>query len=274
MHEFICPVCKDELIRSKKFLKCKRNHSYDISRHGYVNLLMSNASSSKRHGDDRAMVNARRNFLDQGYYNVLIYALQRLAVKYSAESVLLLDVGCGECWYTEGIKKALEKYGRYVDAFGIDISKWALKAAALRDKNIKTAVASAYSLPIAENVCDIALNIFAPCSAREIFRVLKDSGIFIRVIPLENHLMGLKKAVYDKAYKNDVLSTEFAGFYILESMDIKDNIKVMSHEDICNLFMMTPYYYKTGALDQAKLNGIMTLNTEIEFRIIVYKKLI
>ena len=31
---------------------------------GYVNLLISNASSSKRHGDDKVMVRARQHFLD------------------------------------------------------------------------------------------------------------------------------------------------------------------------------------------------------------------
>ena len=38
------------------------------------------------------------------------------------------------------------------------------------------------------------------------------------------------------------------------------------------LFQMTPYYYKTGARDQAKLRALDTLTTETEFALLIYKK--
>lgn len=47
---------------------------------------------------------------------------------------------------------------------------------------------------------------------------------------------------------------------------------VNGNEDIMNLFRMTPYYYKTGKADQDKLNGINSLETEIEFGIDLLKK--
>lgn len=61
---FTCPVCGKALSGEKTF-KCKNNHSYDKSKHGYLNLLMSNASSGKRHGDDKLMVIARSEFLER-----------------------------------------------------------------------------------------------------------------------------------------------------------------------------------------------------------------
>ena len=71
MMNFICPVCKNELADSGSFYRCKNGHCYDKSKFGYVNLLQSQKSSAKRHGDDRVMVRARRDFLDKGYYEPL-----------------------------------------------------------------------------------------------------------------------------------------------------------------------------------------------------------
>ena len=45
----LCPVCKDKLIKdaSNKMYRCQNNHSYDIAKEGYVNLLISNQKNSK-----------------------------------------------------------------------------------------------------------------------------------------------------------------------------------------------------------------------------------
>ena len=68
MISFICPVCKNELSEEEKLYRCENGHCFDKSKFGYVNLLQSQKSSAKRHGDDRLMVRARRDFLDSGYY--------------------------------------------------------------------------------------------------------------------------------------------------------------------------------------------------------------
>ena len=53
---FICPVCRQTLHRESNSLFCEKRHCYDISRRGYVNLLMSQASSAARHGDGKDMI--------------------------------------------------------------------------------------------------------------------------------------------------------------------------------------------------------------------------
>ena len=71
MSDFICPVCRERLWRDGSSMRCPGGHSYDISRRGYVNLLMSQVSSKKRHGDDSEMVSARTDFLSLGHYDAL-----------------------------------------------------------------------------------------------------------------------------------------------------------------------------------------------------------
>lgn len=68
---FRCPVCSQELKKEEKIWVCPQGHTFDIAAKGYVNLLMSNSSGAKRHGDDRLMINARRDFLSKGFYTPL-----------------------------------------------------------------------------------------------------------------------------------------------------------------------------------------------------------
>ena len=73
---FRCPVCSQELKKEEKIWVCPQGHTFDIAAKGYVNLLMSNSSGAKRHGDDRLMINARRDFLSKGFYTPLREAVQ------------------------------------------------------------------------------------------------------------------------------------------------------------------------------------------------------
>ena len=143
-----CPVCGGLLEQTDRTLRCERSHSYDVARQGYVNLLMSNKSSAKRHGDDRLMVVSRQEFLDTGHYDCLRDGLCSLAVQLCEGEVSLLDAGCGEGFYTSAVRSALEESGRVCRAGGVDISKEAVAAAARRDKSLTLAVAGILAVGI------------------------------------------------------------------------------------------------------------------------------
>lgn len=173
MLKLTCPVCGGTLERLDRTLRCGRGHSYDIAKQNYVNLLMRNQSSDKRHGDDKVMVAARQSFLDAGYYVSLRDALCGLAVAYGGEAADLLDVGCGEGYYTSAVRRAFETEGKFCSAVGVDISRTALIAAAKRDHALTLAVASVSALPVGEESCDILMNVFAPNDDAEFLRVLR-----------------------------------------------------------------------------------------------------
>lgn len=270
MSEFTCPVCGEILKRDDRTLKCSNNHSYDISKSGYVNLLMS--QKTKNHGDDKLMVRARRDFLNEGFYEPLREGLKKACLDFSCDHPVILDAGCGECYYTSGIFEHLKNNGKSPEVFAIDVSKNALECAKNREKEIKRAVASIFNMPVCDNFCDILLNIFAPFCKEEFERVLKKGGIFIQVIPLENHLFSLKKAVYDAPYRNTVEDFQIEGFDLLRTDKISGSIFLSSSQTIKNLFMMTPYYYKTSEKDFNKLDSVSSLNVETEFGILIYRK--
>lgn len=109
MPDLTCPVCGGVLHREERSLRCGAGHCYDIARQGYVNLLRSNQSKSKRHGDDKRMVAARTAFLDAGYYAPLRDAVAAAAAEFTADDADVLDAGCGEGYYTAQVLRTLRQ---------------------------------------------------------------------------------------------------------------------------------------------------------------------
>ena len=267
MSSFICPVCKSEISLFERTYKCNNNHCFDLSKDGYVNLLMSQQSSLKRHGDDKLMVKARRDFLEKGFYNDLRQALCVTLKDALPDDSTIVDVGCGEGYYTSEISRV-----NNFEIFGIDISKDALKYASKSVKNSSFAVASAFSLPFAENSADCVLSVFAPSAYDEFYRVLKSDGKLIKAIPLEEHLWELKCALYKEPYKNKPEKRNDELFKLVSQKEIKYKINLTEKEDIENLFKMTPYYYKTGREEIEKLSRLTDLETAVHFAVEVYEK--
>lgn len=91
---------------------------------------------------------------------------------------------------------------------------------------------------------------FAPFQETELCRVLAPNGIFLRAYPLEGHLLGLKRLIFAQPYENKPVNLDLPGLSLLESREIGGEITFTSQEDIRNLFMMTPYFYKTDRADR------------------------
>lgn len=270
---FCCPVCGSALERGEKILSCENGHSFDIAKKGYVNLLLSQKSKDKRHGDDTAMITSRRDFLDLGYYLPLCEATTDAVLACAKDGDTLLDLGCGECYYTAAVMHEAEKRGIFLHALGIDISRDALIYGAKRYRRIELAAASIFSLPVADDSVDIIMNMFAPCAANEFARVLKKGGRMIQVYPREKHLFELKKAIYDTPYENDVETADFGGFRLISEKRLTYTFTLKNQNEIHELFMMTPYYYKTSKEGQARAAALTALSATADFAVAVYEKL-
>lgn len=272
MPELLCPVCGQTLERMEKNDFCPAGHSFDRAKSGYVNLLISHQSGAQ-HGDDKAMVRARRAFLEKGYYAPLQKALCD-AVRCCApeRETHLLDAGCGECYYTAAVERALVESGRVPSIVGVDISKDALRFGDKRGSGLRLAVASVYHLPVADASCDVVLNVFAPFSGAEYRRVLKPGGVLVHVSPGEGHLWELKRAVYEKPYRNDAAAPQQEGLALADERMIHYPMHLIAHEDVVNLFWMTPYAHKTSPADAARLDDIAALDVAAEFVLRIYRK--
>lgn len=272
MSVFICPVCSEKLDISGKSYICPKNHSFDISKSGYVNLLLSKHGGAV-HGDNKLMIRARRDFLEKGYYKPLCTAVCSAVLKYAENGSVLLDAGCGEGYYTSAVKSELDSKEISAGIYGIDISKYAVEMGAKRKNGIDFAAASVFHIPVRTESSDILLTMFAPYCSEEYRRVLKKGGYMIMAIPSENHLWELKQAVYDTPYKNEVKPYGLEGFTHLNTEKVNFTMKIDNKTDIQNLFSMTPYYYRTGRNEQERLNSLEYLETQADFEILIYKKI-
>ena len=270
---FICPVCGSPLNATPVLYECPNRHFYDRARSGYVNLLQRQRHRTR--GDDAEMVKARRSFLETGSYEPLRSELTKIICELSPTEIL--DVGCGEGWYSCHILNELRNTTNEPFLCGVDISPDALRYAAKRAKEMKLddisawAVASVSRLPFSENSCDCILNLFAPCEPKEFGRVLRQGGYLIKTIPMEKHLWELKCAVYEKPYQNRPNLSAPEGFRLIDIQPVNKKITV-SGEDLTNLFSMTPYAHKTSTTDAAKLESIQSMDITISFGILKCRK--
>lgn len=272
MSLFICSVCGEKLEINGNTYSCAKKHCFDKAKSGYVNLMQSKHIGKAIHGDNKLMVQARRNFLDKGYYSPLCNALCETAVKYFSGKALL-DAGCGEGYYTSAIIDRFDKEKIAAEVCGVDISKAAVEYTAKRCKSGEFAVASVFHLPVADSSCDMLVTLFAPYCGEEYSRVLRKGGIMIMAIPSADHLWELKQAIYDTPYKNEVKPYELEGFEFISSQRITYNMELDSQEDIDALFSMTPYYYRTGREQQERLSRLDSLSTKADFELLVYRNI-
>lgn len=257
----ICPNCKNKLLKVNKSYQCINKHSFDIAKEGYINLLLNKGNS----GDNKLMVKARKDFLDKGYFNNLANQILNEIINLNLKNPSILDVGCADGFYTNTISKINP------NILGIDISKEAIKLAAKAYKNIEFIVANSKDLPISNSSVDIILSIFSPVFIDEVIRILKDGGILIKITPNSNHLLEMKKIVYENVYYTKEKLIEDNRLILIKSSELSYKLNV-SNADLNNLITMTPYYYKTKPSDIYNLEKIERLDITFDFCISIYKK--
>ena len=264
-----CPVCGEDVYRTddKKSLYCtgQKRHCFDFSSDGYVNL------SRVGGGDSKQAINARKSFLSQDYYLPIAQKIREVVTRTAGRDKILLDAGCGEGYYTNILAEACS------GILGFDLSKFGVMAASKSAKkqgieNTFYATASVFELPVKDGCVDCVVNIFAPCAQDEYLRVLADGGYLIVVGAGPDHLMGLKKVLYDNTYENKERADLPTHCELVDRITYGFEIEVEGRENIDALFSMTPYYWRTSESDKDKLLACDRLKTRVEFEIYVYQK--
>lgn len=267
---FTCPVCSRALRAEERAYRCEAGHCFDIARRGYVNLLLGKAGG--QHGDNREMLEARRDFLNAGHYAPLAEKIAKVAVAGLPKDAAVLDAGCGECYYTARLAEEMRRSGINARTVGVDVSREALTVGAKRDATLALAVGSVYKMPFAAESFDLVLSVFSPYAGEEFLRVLKPNGRLLMVIPQKRHLFGMKEVLYEKPYENKPESTALDGFTLLSDTRVEYTLRLETPTDIHNLFCMTPYYYRTSQTGREKLARLENLTTEIAFSVLLYQK--
>lgn len=265
MNSIICPVCGKELKEDGRSLICEKGHCFDRAKEGYVNLIAGAHKKGSLIGDNRDMAFSRRAFLEKGYFDPLLEELISIIKEKALPFPHILDICCGEGYYSHKIKEAIG-----CEMFGFDISKEMVRLAAKRKNGCEYFVANLSRIPLKDKSIDIAFHLFAPFHEKEFSRIMKDGGTLITVAAGENHLFELKEILYDTPYKNDEMPPETEYLTPKEKRKVTGKIHLSSKEDIDALFRMTPYYYRTGDRDKEKLFSFNELDVTVDFCVFIY----
>src|ERR1700691_2684010 len=138
------------------------------------------------------MVGARAAFLGAGHYLPLANVLVELSKDHAAGARLIIEAGAGTGYYIASVLDVLPKSL----GLAIDLSKYAVRRAAKAHGRLNAAVADIWEgLPLKDHSIDLALNVFAPRPAHELFRTLHRNGKLIIAIPTDQHMAELRDSL-------------------------------------------------------------------------------
>ena len=251
--DLICPICGSKLNIPGKSCVCPSGHCFDIARQGYVNLLTVQQKHSLHPGDTKEQVNARRAFLDAGFYAPIADTLIETARELHVTGEIL-DVGCGEGYYSARLSAALG-----LPLTGMDISREAVRCAAGKYKDALWLCATASHIPVADRSCGLVTSLFALTVPEEFHRVLRPDGYFFQVLAAEDHLLGLKSVIYDEIlHKHKETVPDLPGFTLVKSVPIRFSFTVTGNQ-VENLLAMTPHVFRIGKAGAERLRQTESL---------------
>ncbi len=269
-----CPVCGDGLTLMDQVFVCGHRHAFDMAREGYVNLLLPGRKRPKIQGDTKVMLQARRRFLEMGYYGPLSRVVnEQVAARLGGQTaVTIVDVGCGEGWYLGQLQQRLaDVTGCF---FGVDVAKSAVQMAAKRYPAAQFVVADVWQkLPFADASVAVLLNLFAPRRAAEFARVLASDGLLLIVIPQPHHLQQLseKLGLLDiEAEKQQKVVAQLADSFTLQVIEPVTIEMGLDRTALENLVQMTPNYRHLTTAVQDRLAALVHEQVTAAFDILTF----
>jgi 23S rRNA (guanine745-N1)-methyltransferase len=258
---YLCPICAAslQLNPSAKSYACENNHHFDRAKEGYLNLLPVQFKHSAEPGDNKPMMQARREFLEAGFYEPMAKAVAMMINANQPEH--LLDLGCGEGYYSRAIAAHCTNT---IMLHGVDIAKFAVAAAAKKQANGLFIVASSNRLPYADQYFDFVLRVFAPSNDDELGRVLKPSGLLLTVTPGPRHLWQLKEFIYAEVKEHALESLVPEGFERIDTQRISYKITPNPQQRIA-LLQMTPFAWRANEGVQQAIKDVDELEIETDF---------
>lgn len=264
-----CPLDGAPLQRKGAAWRCAAGHSFDIASQGYTHLLPVQKKRSRDPGDSKEMVAARRRFLNAGFYQPIAAAISQAALADLPPSATIrcLDAGCGEGYYLRQLAAA-PRAGQTLALLGLDISKWAVLAAAKQDQRPNWVVGSNANLPVLPGTLDRILCMFGFPVYAEFARVLKADGQLLQVDAGPDHLRELREIIYPTLKPERAANPQTpAGFHALSAETIRYPLQLAGTKQIADLLAMTPHLYRASADGRARAAALTALSVTVDVRL-------
>ncbi len=308
---FVCPVCRAVLRANGRSLRCASGHTYDMARSGYVNLLPPGRKSNARSGDPDSMVRARREFLSGGYYDRYVREAASLAAPFFGGGVMLdaaCGEGHHTLILAESLRPALavgidaSKKAADAAAKAANASSKAAKGSSTAANSLSAvseadtgadflhssdslkqsawctsrtgfafAAGNIFDMPVASASCGLVTVLFAPIPFDEARRVLDVGGVLLTAGAGAEHLIELRRLIYDEVRIKNSAVTKPDGFCEVRSENISYKLE-LDPSFLLALFEMTPFCFRAGAAARDKIasSGGMSVTVSVDCKL--YRK--
>ena len=224
-----CPRCGRPFSLTDSSLLCQQGHCYDLSRRGYVNLAPGHDQAAEKY--DAALFESRAQVLEAGFYAPVADAVsQQLQDRFGASAFTLLDVGCGEGYYT----RCLARRFPAARLLGLDISRDAVTLAARQCPGPAWLVADLKRLPVADGTADVVLDVLTPADYAQFAQALSPQGVLIKVVPGVDYLREIRRAVAPYLRSGE----EYSSQRVLDHLQAHGD--VLNHQEIRVAYPLTP----------------------------------
>jgi 23S rRNA (guanine745-N1)-methyltransferase len=271
-----CPIDGQPIQAHGAQRRCAAGHSFDTAREGYANFLVVQHKASRDPGDSKHMVAARRRFLDAGHFAPIadhVFDTVCGCLK-SAEgdAFNIVDAGCGEGYYLDrlGRSAAASPQAGTLELAGIDVSKWAVRAAARRKVPATWLVANNRIPPFLDGSVDLVLCLFGFPIWESFRKTQKAGGHVLLVDPAAEHLLELREIIYPVVKRSTppaLTHAEVAGYVLKHEQELRFSVTLTGADAIQDLVAMTPHAHRMPQDRHAALAELSTLSVTVNVAI-------
>jgi 23S rRNA (guanine745-N1)-methyltransferase len=264
----LCTVhgCRLPLRREERRVVCRRGHSFDVARSGYVNLLQPQDRKARQPGDSAKVLAARRRFLGSPAAAPLLEAIVDLPTIGEADAAL--EVGCGD---GQHLARLAERSG--CEGHGVDISVAAIDAAAKQHPRLGWVVANADRfLPYDDASFRVVLSVTSRMNPPEFRRVLRPDGMLLVAIPAPDDLVELRRAALGMAVLRDRVERTVATFTPHFTLERQTRVRHVARLDATAAAdAMMSAYRAVRTRQRARLTAIRDVDVTLSRDVLIFR---
>ncbi|MBW3806428.1 methyltransferase domain-containing protein [Aeromonas jandaei] len=181
-----CPRCRSQLHlhEASKGRYCDNKHHFDPAPEGYLDLIPG--KKNPKDSDSRALMRAKRHFLEQGHQLLLVETMASLLAPLEPRE--LIHLGCGEGYYCRALAERLPGW----QFAGVDIAKNAIFAATKAQPDGSFVIADPAKAPLMPNSADLLLVNDLKIKTEQLVNWLAPGGYLLYLQPGPRHQWQLR----------------------------------------------------------------------------------